>query len=435
MHQAERFRPLSERRNFLLAAFLIASLLSWGLHSEENPSAVYLTWQRDPSTTMTVQWLTDNKNTSDDVFYRKFGDQQWKTIAGTHMPMPKNQPYLIHKAEITGLDPGASYSFRTGDRAGTILKFRTMPKTLDREIRFVEGGDLYHGNIEKMIETHKQAAKMGPMFALVGGDIAYAGAKNPAEPRKDEAKRWLRWIFAWSENMKTEEGYLIPFLPCIGNHDVNGLYNQPKSNAPFFYALFAFPGPKGYNVIDFGNYLSIVALDSGHTNPIEGEQTAWLKETLSTRKGIPNKFAFYHVPAYPSVRKMKGKNSELERANWVPHFEEARLTAAFEHHDHAYKRTKPILKDEVDPKGVIYLGDGAWGVKNPRTPKKPDSAWYIAASKKERHFILISLDKNGRSFRAVKPDGEVIDTYIQQGTDLQDAKPEQKERVLQTTGI
>jgi hypothetical protein len=417
---------------FFFIAILIP-LFAFTAEKYTEPLSVYLTWQNDPTTTMTVQWITETNKESDKVFYRKIGEKKWKSAVGNHTPMPKKLPYLIHRVELTNLQPNTSYYLQTGENGGTAYKFRTMPSNLERSIRFVVGGDMYHDSIEYLIETNRQAAKMDPMFALVGGDIAYGGAKTPTENYKDEEKRWMKWIMAWKEQMVTPEGYLIPFLPCIGNHDVNGRFDQPKENAPFFYALFAFPGPNGYNVMDFGNYMTIIILDSGHTNPVTGEQTEWLQHTLGARQQIPNKFALYHVPAYPSVRKPKAPTSKLERENWSPIFESNSLSAAFENHDHAYKRTNPILKDEVDPTGVVYIGDGAWGVKSPRKPKKPDESWYIAQSKKERHFILVTVDGNERRYQAIKHDGEVFDTYTQLQNPIQPPKKEEIES-LQTAG-
>ncbi len=57
------------------------------------------------------------------------------------------------------------------------------------------------------------------------------------------------------------------------------------------------PGPQGYNVLDCGNYLSLLLLDSGHTHPVEGAQTDWLKQTLAARQHVSHVFPVYHVPA------------------------------------------------------------------------------------------------------------------------------------------
>jgi hypothetical protein len=65
---------------------------------------------------------------------------------------------------------------------------------------------------------------------------------------------------------------------AIGNHEVQNHYLETHADyqpgpdwrekvAPHFYALFAFPGHPGYNVLDVGDYLSLVILDSGLTSP------------------------------------------------------------------------------------------------------------------------------------------------------------------------
>ena len=47
-------------------------------------------------------------------------------------------------------------------------------------------------------------------------------------------------------------------------------------------------------------------LDTGHISPHGGEQAAWLDAQLSVQRNVPNKFAVYHVPLYPSVRGFDG---------------------------------------------------------------------------------------------------------------------------------
>jgi len=392
----------------------ISLLLLYGssLFSEnkDNLLAVYLTWQNDPLTTMTVQWITQSDCKSNALQYRELGKEGWQQANGTRRPMPRALPYFIHRTTIHDLKPGTSYEFCLHKN---IYKFRTMSNKLSEPLRFVVGGDMYHDEIKYMVATHRTAAKTDPMFALVGGDIAYASSKTAGKLQKDEAKRWLEWVAAWSEHMITPEGYLIPFLPAIGNHDVNGAYDQPRENAPFFYSLFAFPGSRGYGVIDFGDYLSVLILDSGHTSAIAGEQSEWLYQTLNNRTQIQHKFSLYHVPAYPAVRDFNGAISSQIRKAWVPLFEQFSLAAAFEHHDHAYKRSYPIHNGAVDSRGVLYLGDGAWGVKKPRRPKKPKRTWYLAQTKRDRHFILVTLHGHRRLYQAINAQGEVIDTAAQ----------------------
>ena len=68
--------------------------------------------------------------------------------------------------------------------------------------------------------------------------------------------------------MVGRDGRLIPMVACIGNHEVDGGYGKPREKAPFFYALFDGLFPEtGYATLDFGDYLSLVLLDTGHTSP------------------------------------------------------------------------------------------------------------------------------------------------------------------------
>ena len=78
------------------------------------------------------------------------------------------------------------------------------------------------------------------------------------------------------------KGRLIPMVVCIGNHEVDGGYGKPREAAPFFFALLDGLYPeRSYATLDFGDYLSLVLLDTGHVAPIDGEQTSWLDRALA----------------------------------------------------------------------------------------------------------------------------------------------------------
>ncbi|CCB87457.1 putative uncharacterized protein [Parachlamydia acanthamoebae UV-7] len=388
-------------RSSILSFFIF--FLSVFIHLEGvNPICVYLTWSGDPLTTMTIQWITNLEEIKDELHFCQKDDQtKWQSKAGSHAKMPLHFPYLIHRTELTQLSPDTIYCFKFSEE-GKTYQFKTMPADLEKPIHFVAGGDVYHDGIEYVIETNRQAAALNPCFALIGGDIAYSNTTRNM--------RWIEWLSAWEKTMVTQDGCLIPIVPGIGNHDVDGGFNQNPVDAPFYYALFGLPG---YHAIDFGKYLSLVIMDSGHTHPIEGVQTHWLAKTLHEREAIPHKFALYHVPAYPCVRHYKYKYSVLVRTNWGTLFEQFGLNAAFENHDHAYKRTFPLKNRQVVPTGVLYLGDGAWGVKKPRAPKKPKKAWYLAFTAQKRHFIHVILSKDKREYQAIDHRGIVFDSVSQ----------------------
>jgi hypothetical protein len=82
---------------------------------------------------------------------------------------------------------------------------------------------------------------------------------------------------------------------------------------------------------------------------------------------------------------------------------------AFEHHDHTYKRTFPILNEAIADNGIIYLGDGAWGVGI----RQPDlSRWFMKRGEPLRHLILISIHDQYRDFKVIDSEGILIDHFF-----------------------
>src|SRR5580704_15979319 len=100
-----------------------------------DPISVYLTWQRKPDTTMTVQWISTVDRTQDIVEYQSLNETTWHQARGMHAKLPGVYDYLVHRVELSGLEPGTDYRFRTGSDALT-FKFRTMPSNADGPIKF-----------------------------------------------------------------------------------------------------------------------------------------------------------------------------------------------------------------------------------------------------------------------------------------------------------
>jgi 3',5'-cyclic AMP phosphodiesterase CpdA len=400
-------------KKYILSFLFIFLYISVSIQADEHydPISVYLSWKKKPESTMSIQWISQKNETNNCVYYRKLDSEAslpYLQATASDINMPEGHPFLIHHVELECLEPGTAYVFKISEN-GVEFKFKTIPSTLTT-LKFVEGGDVYHDTIDLVEDTNRQAARQNPDFAIIGGDIAYsADSSHGIFP--EDFQRWMKWLIAWKNTMVTPDGFLIPILPAIGNHETSGGFNKTPTAAPFFYALFPMPGIQGYNVLDFGNYMSIIILDSGHTHKIAGKQTDWIENTLKSRGDIPYKFAVYHVPAYPSARKMSYEVSSDIRKNWVPVFDSYSLRAAFEHHDHTYKRTDPLKKGKKHPNGVVYLGDGAWGVANPRKPKRYNPL--MAKCSSSPNFILVTLNEAGCKYEGINQKGEIIDVYTQ----------------------
>jgi hypothetical protein len=287
-------------------------------------------------------------------------------------------------------------------------KFKTMPKKLSKSISFVQGGDMYYKTLTYMEQLCLEAAKRNPHFALLGGDIADSSSHEGEE----EVQHWLDWLICWEKSMVTSDGRLVPIVAAIGNHEVKGKFHKTPEEAKMFFTLFPMPKKKGYMVLDFGKYLSLFLLDSGHVDEVDGKQAKWLSSALKKRVGQLHKFAVYHVPAFPAAIQKKIEPIEDQiRQFWVPKFEQYGLNVAFEHHEHTYKRTHPIRNDKIDPQGVVYLGEGAFGADKLHEVHPLEERWYLAFAQSARHFIYAELTPKKRSFEAIGLHGEVIDAY------------------------
>lgn len=371
-----------------------------------QPNTLFLTWQRDPTTTMTVQWIGVSGEAADtNIQFVKLSEaaeaSAWQSQKTATKPYPLTD-FKVFRAELTGLTPGTDYEFRIGKSSPT-YRFRTMPAKATDTISFISGGDC--GINSHAIANNIQAARQDPMFAVVGGDLGYDDGK-----KVDVS---LAFIRNYSQHMIGRNGRLIPLIPCIGNHEVDGGYGKPREKAPFFYALFdGLFRETSFTTLDFGDYLSLVLLDTGHNSAIGGAQTDWLAKTLYERCNHPHVIAVNHVPAYPSYRSMTGLlgkagTGEENRKHWVPLFEKYRVPVVLEHHDHTFKRSKLLLNGLAHDNGVLYLGDGSWGKL--RAPQKPENLPHLAAFNGDYHLSLHRIQGQERFHLALDENGRVMD--------------------------
>jgi hypothetical protein len=300
---------------FLLFSSLFSAVQSQTQASEFtpltfDPPAIYLTWQRDPTTTMTVCWQTLNTvQRVTRIEVQKTSEMVWRPFYGVNTPMPHSDR-VTHRVQLENLEPATEYRFRFGPDSRSYT-FRTMPTRAERPIRFATGGDTMHEK-QWWEKTNRQAMKYDPDFVLLGGDLFYEDG-SPAK-----VQRVYDWLDGAKKTLVTESGRMVPIIASIGNHEVAGAYEKTPAEAPYYYNLFPFPGMQGFNVLDIGDYMSLVILDSGHTNSIGGKQTAWLAGTLQQRRDVPHIFPIYHVPGYPSVRAFEEKYSAQVREHWSP---------------------------------------------------------------------------------------------------------------------
>ena len=402
--------PAVNRRSFLgtsvsgLAALVGApALVRAGADSGARPDTLFLTWQRDPTTTMTVQWVGTGSS-APDVYVSALNGSTWTAAHAESRSFPLTD-LRVYRAELTGLAPGTEYQFRIGTQPA-VYRFHTMPAKATDAVSFVSGGDC--GVNPHAAASNLLAAKQEPHFAVIGGDLAYDNGNSP--------QTMLGFLRNYSRQMHDSDGRLIPLLACIGNHEVIGGYSKSRDDAPLFLALFdGLFHDTTYAALDFGDYLSLVLLDTDHVAPVEGAQTDWLGRALSARQDRPHLIVANHVPAYPSYRAPDGSDGTGagNRKHWCPLFEDYGVDAVLEHHDHTFKRTHPLTGGLRDKYGVPYLGDGSWGQL--RAPNTPEKRPYLAAVGQAYHMTVHKLEGEQRYHVALEEGGKLADVYATNG--------------------
>lgn len=410
-------KPKLRARLALMAAVLIAFgitaiVLERSLHAAE-PLHTYLTYSGPPETSIDINVVTTERVSAVNVHYdtvSRGGDPAAYTNhqrAEYHRAVVElSDERAIYVAPLTGLKPGTDYYFVTENEENGVSqerKFRTLPGG-DKPFRFVNGGDM--GADGLVVPLLKLAAKTDPDFGLIGGDLAYENGLLAAN------RTWDRWLKNWSEYMVTSDGRMVPLVTAIGNHETNDYQSTDlEMQSPWYTAFFGRQGEHVYWTFHVGDNAVFYLLDSGHLIPHAGAQTDWLKAELEKNKGVRHQFAAYHVPLYPAHRAYDGDYSVRGRTHWAPLFDAYQLDIALEHHDHVFKRSKPLKGNQVvkQGEGTIYLGDGCFG-RAPRTVD-PKPRWYNEKELAVGHFWVIDVSKDKLKFEAIDDQGRSIDTF------------------------
>lgn len=359
-------------------------------------SALYLSWYDDPTTTMTVQWHTDLNTPETQLFYKKNDQTEWQQATASYARLPSTQ-IDVHHVNLSQLAPNSEYEFRIGSDP-TVYRFRTMPQYIIQPLSFVVGGDLFSSRklFRKMAQT---ICERDPDFIVIGGNIANAIHPGFFQLPSRRLRHWLAFFSEWKKSFARNDHRIIPFLVIPGEEDIR------SDDYDLFFSLFAFPQKKLYRNIQFGNYLTLYLLDSGHFHPIDGPQSYWLSHALKETPTTAFSFAIYHESAYPSSTPYFGSAAKKIRTDWCSLFDEYHLQAAFEHHNHAFKRTFPLFHNQINAQGTVYLGDGSWGAE----PRKTNDLWYLEKKAKKNGVWLVQLASQKATLTAIDLFNQPID--------------------------
>lgn len=403
---------------------LITTLcISGQIFANTQPKFTVFTYADNPSTTITVNWQTKSKLTQTPSVHcstvprNQLSAPSEQIVLGNSTQIKGLKGYFYHRVHLSGLKPNTTYYLNLSDgddnplAGSTEYKIRTIPDG-DEPIRFITGGDM--GTSEDVRTLLRHAASWNPDFVVVGGDVAYANGKLTS------VHLWDKWLTYYTEEMTTSEGYSIPLIVGVGNHETSGSFERSFKDAPFLPALFSQDMEKNHFSRRFGKNLGLLMLDTNHTASHES-QVPWIRNELEKFKEVTHTAAVYHVPLYPSHRGFMEKYSEQGRKHWAPVFDEMELTVAFENHDHTCKRTHLLKGGKISTNGTgsLFLGDGCWG----REARTIDygGRWYLKECTSAQHFWCVDVSSGPLVYRAVDIQNRVFDLYPEDHPEAKEA--------------
>lgn len=360
----------------------------------------YTTWFADPSTSVMIHYQTID-DTPVECVYRKQGSVDWLDV-----PLHADKPFPLTSKRVRwfkleGLEPDTIYETRLRGH-DTIHRFKTMP-SVSSDIKVVMLSDQANN-----VPAYRTDAEIG-MQTIHDNDvdvIVLAG-----DMVHDDSSRLNAWESYWDAYFKSERNnnMMLPMIVCLGNHDgwvdSGGTYNESllwihnsatKDDVLFAYNFFANLNDEAYGVIDVSDYMSIIFLNTYHTQPILGTQTTWLETTLSARQGRQHVFPYFHVSPYPSWYPDTLNYIYEVRDHWTPLFTQYGVKIAGSGHEHVHVVTKKVTGTSLDANGVVYTGQGHGMGNNTRGISIAPDEWFVDyLSNDVKGFDFIEFRQNG----------------------------------------
>lgn len=345
---------------------------------------------------VTIAWKTDSTSGSTIEFglTRRYGS----------VVQSKLDKEALYIANLTDLVPGSKYYYKVSS-GNTILMsgdtfFQTNKSQSSPYFTFVVFGDSGTAGRAQM-DVAKLIEKISPDLLLHTGDVIYpAGAAEDYNPK---------FFHPYQNTLKR-----VPIYPCLGNHDLKTKNGQAYLDAFILPGEESGSGTERYYSFDYAN-AHFVCLDVETSLFPQGDdykesaQYRWLVLDLEATDKTW-KFVFFHRPVYSSIiPDNRSKESDFQK-KLSPLFEKYQVDIVFSGHNHNYERTKPIKAGRVSEEGITYVITGGGGASLD-VPENFENNPLSSKLEFAYHITKVIIDRNSLFIEAIKPNGEVFDSY------------------------
>lgn len=303
-----------------------------------------------------------------------------------------------NKVSLAGLKPGATYYYQVGDgETWSDTQSFKMPAAGAESTNFFILGDIQSSDTANLSHVLKDLASDETVydFAIQTGDAI----DNVTE----YVKNWRP--FLTTVNSKTLGG--VDMIHVMGNHEYYGDLDGEISNA--IYDLPVSTQNSWYKM-EYGK-VCVVAINNGTKL---AETLADIAENLTT--DCIWKVLVAHEPIY-------GTESVSATPEIISSIEKAGFDFVFGGDDHAYARTYPMIggvKQAEDSRGgVVYYVCGDLSGKSNAFHEREEYVKAIPHNDYIGMYLTVEATEETFTVKAVKYDGEELDSYTETRTDCE----------------
>ena len=332
-----------------------------------DPTRMQVLWQLTATATSTVQWGLDPSYSS--------GSAQTVENGNSHQ----------HEMTIGGLTPGQRYLYRvTVQDVSYEGSFTAAPEPSATRVQF-----LVYGDTRTNASTHDQVA--AGMESAWNSDPAYRSFVLAVGDYTSDGQTERAWTDEFFNPARTNIRQLlaqIPYQATMGNHEGDG---------HLFVKYFPYPFVGGrYWSFDYGP-AHVVIVDQYSNYAPGSAQLKWIEKDLASTIQ-PWKFICLHEPGWSAGG---GHSNSTAVQNYLqPLCVRYGVSVVFGGHNHYYAHA--IVQ------GVHHITTGGGGA--PLT--SPDRSYpNVVAATSANHFCAVEIDGPQLSFRALRPNGTLIDSF------------------------
>jgi acid phosphatase type 7 len=308
--------------------------------------------------------------------------------------------FYQYQADVTGLQPGTSYSYRVSLNGQMVASNPTQfsfTTPTPGKCSFLTFGDSGANSPQQLALIQLMMAEPGIGKVIHVGDLAYfAGTFGEFETN----------YFTPNAPLMSR----LPFFATPGNHEY-----LTDNAAPFLASHVA--AVCGVPSQDTGRYYSFdwgdahfVSIDSNLLPDPDASvrMLAWLDADLAAT-GKYWKIVFLHHPPYPTGFHLGDPICVLVQQNVNPIVENRGVHLVLAGHEHGYERSWPLLGGQQvysGPSTTYIITGGGGGIMEP-LGSLPQCALSIQAF----HYLRVDMSGNQLSVTATGMDGNAIDQF------------------------